>query len=418
MKKYKSLISPSIPYHISDFKYLPKTNIQLFVFILILFNSQILSGTGGNPFGIKGVQEILYVVLLIFSILYIFQRLTTESRVFMTDALVLGLVISGLIYSALSSNLHFGQPILYGLFEERRILAFLIYFPVIWALRHSSITVQQLLSWIVISAIICSFLSIMVYIGLVPPIKVKEVSPLLLREERYGIGQFYIAFSVLIVASRISLSELISNFFLLILFLGVLIVIVQTRQILIALLIGLFILRGPLRFILWSTLPILLAIFTYTYIQPATVFLDKYITLATQIFSDDYISESARSLTIKTIEQEFLNGAWFGSGALSPLWQGGFPKIYHSNFYLADVGVFGSLYKFGLLAIPFYITYLLLQGNLIRNIYHHKYAKLITSTWVLLLVALPVAASIEYRGFLSGLLIALSIGCLLELKNN
>lgn len=410
------MVSPSSSYRISDFDFLPKTNVQLFVFILVFFNSQILSGTGGNPFGIKGAQELLYALLLVFSIIYISLRFKTESRVFMTDVLVLGLVLFGLIYSAISANLHFGQPFFYGLFEERRILAFLIYFPVVWALRHSSITVQQLLSWIVLSAIVCSLLSVMVYVGLVSPLKVKEVSALLLREERYGIGQFYVAFSVLIVANRISLSKSAFDFFLLILFLSVLIVIVQTRQILIALLIGLFILRGPLRFILWSIPPILLAILAYIYIQPATVFLDKYIALAAQLFSDDYISESARSMSIKTIKQAFFDGAWFGSGALSPLWKGGFPNIYHSNFYLADVGIFGSLYKFGLLTLPLYFTYFFLQGNILKSILWHINFKLFFSAWIILVVTLPVAATIEYRGYMSGLLLALSIGCLLETK--
>lgn len=418
MINYKNKGASSMSKARSGISYLPRTRLQLSIFMLILWNSQILSGTGSNPFGIKGVQEVLYALLIIFSILYVVLQVQAigKSGPIKVDVFVLMLVFFGWFYSALAANIHFGQPVYFGLFEERRILAFLVYFPVAWAFRNNLLSVQQLLSWIVLSAVVCSLLSILVYSGLVSPIHVKEIGAYSIRVERYGIGQMYVSFAVLIVAQRLDFSKILPDLLLLLLFIGVLIIVVQTRQILVGLLLALIVLRGPIKLVYWF-FPVFLFIFIAApYIPFFAEFIDKYQILVNQVTSDEYITESARALTISAILYEFSEGAWFGFGALSLLWNGGFSNIYHSNFYLADVGFFGSFYKFGLLAIIYYAFYLSLQVKLLRKIKNHFYQRLILAAWVQLLIMSPLSAPIEYRGFISGLLLGITIGCSLEVR--
>lgn len=399
-----------------DISYLPKNRYSLFVFILVLWNAQILSGTSTNPLGISGAQELFLVFLAAFSLFYIFQQFMSETRILKADAIVLTLIMGAYIYSAIAANFSFNQPVIYGLIEERRIFAFLIYFPIVWALRKNIVTVKQLLHWIVLSAVICALLSILFYLGIFTSLNDRQASELLIRSERYGIGQSTLAVATLIAVNRITIHRLLSGLLLIALFIGVLLVIVQTRQILIALLIALIFLKGPIKFFLWAIPPILLTIILYLYINPVTILFDRYFVLFNELLSESYATESARSLTIQTILKNLFDGAWLGSGALSTFFQGGFTSIYHSNFYLTDVGIFGSIYKFGLLTVLIYGTYLLLQGVSLFKASQHTYARLLFSIWILLLVILPVAATIEYRGYVSGLLLAITMGCIQECK--
>lgn len=363
--------------------------------------------------GINGIQELLYAVLVVFSLFYVAYQFINESRIVRTDAIVIFLVFFGIIYSSMLSHIHFDQPLQLGLLEERRILAFLVYFPIIWALRAGIINVDQLLSWIVVAALICSIFSILIYIGLISPLNIKETTSIL-REERYSIGQFHIALASLIIVSRLTYTNFFQSILLLVLFLGVLIVIVQTRQILIAMLIALIYLRGPIKFSIWLIPTILISYIAYSNIDVFNAFVEKYFTLLNTLLSESYATESARSLTITTIFKELSEGNWFGLGAVSPLFNGGFPNIYHSNFYLADVGLFGTIYKFGIVSIPLYLTYYIVQSSTLIRIRQHKHTKLLVSIWILLIATFPVAATIEYRGYISGLLLAISIGCLLD----
>ncbi|NTW87899.1 MAG: hypothetical protein HGB26_01965 [Desulfobulbaceae bacterium] len=392
----------------------PKTGSQIFILLLVFLNSGIFSSTAANPFGIKGVSEALEFLNVMFALSYLWSQFWNKGTIAKIDFTVFFLVMCAFFYSALAAQIRFGQPLYYGLIEERRILIFLIYFPLAWAFRRRVITVQQIFSWVVMSAFVCAVLSVFVAAGIVSPLKVKEVSENAIREDRYGIGPAYIALASLLIIFRFVFNKGLSTVFQILFLLGVLVVIVQTRQILIALAISSLFLVGAARFAIWLAVAggaiVLLSVSTDIV---SGLFL-KYQALFGQLASESYLEESARALTIITVLKEFLNGAWFGSGSLSALWKGGFAEIYQPTFFLADVGFFGTIYKYGVLSTLFYFIYFFVQFRALRAAKEHHYYRLIMAAWIFLLVMLPVAATIEYRGSMSGLLLAMSLGCAVE----
>jgi len=394
--------------------FLPYTKRQLFIFVVLFWNSQIFTVTVSNPVAIKYVQELFYVFLFVFSILYLFLQ-SFRNSIRKTDFLVFFLVMFGLLYSPAAAWFRFGQPVLYGVIEERRILAFLVYFPVVWAFRNNVVSMSKLLNWIIFYALLCAMLSIGVVAGIVPEInKVTASTSEGLREERYGIGTWYISFAAMVIFFRMTRRNFMSHLTMFLFFAVVLLAIVQTRQVLISLAIALLIMRGT--YILKAfLLPfVVLLYFGVQWVPKLSDMWDKFTSLFAQIATNQYLTQSARAIDIITIYHEFMKGAWLGSGSLYNKWHGGFSHIYYSLFYLTDVGVFGSVYKFGVIAVPFYLIYLIRQYGILRAVKSHPYYRLILAMWVQVLVTMPVGAPIEYRGFLTAFVLALSVGCLYE----
>jgi hypothetical protein len=410
--KLKSIKAIRAPYP----SVFPKTWGQVILFMLVFLNAGIFASTSSNPLGIKGASELVELFCALFSFYYFWIQLYSKGTVSKIDFTVFGLIWAAFFYSAIAAQIRFGQPFYYGMIEERRLLNFFIYFPIAWGIRRGVVSIEQILSWIIGVALLCGLLSVLVVSGVIAPLKVIEVSVNTLREDRFGIGSAYIALASLILLFRIvkfKRKVLFAQFLFLVL---VLLAVVQTRQILIALLISSIFLLGATRFAIWSTIAIGAFAVTAASSETVSSLLIKYQGLFLQLGSDEYLEASARALTINTIINEISGGAWLGSGALSGLWHDGFARLYGENFFLADVGFIGSLYKFGVLAFVLYAVYLSLQYKLLRASIGHQHYRLIMAAWVYLLVILPVAATLEYRGSISGMLLALSLGCTYEVN--
>lgn len=409
------------PIHLKRTHIIPFTWKKTFIIVLILWNSQIFAATVGNPIGIKYFQEVFYVLLVFFSTSYIFSQVFHKKSINKIDMAVYFLAVFAVLYSAAVANIKFQQPLIYGIIEERRTFAFMIYFPLIWAFRNNVLSVRQMFTWIFVSGIICSVLTIGVATGFVPKLKDVDAWSNELREGRFAIGQIAISVSALVVTHRMSRPHFMKDtlsIFLLLFFLSVILVVVQSRQIIISTLAAIILLHNTRKLIFFAS-PILATIILWISQTTSILsFANKFGVLFTQITSNVYLTQSARAHTISSILLELGHGAWFGSGSLSSLWRGGFSAIYGSNFYLADVGIFGTAYKFGLFSIPILYVYLYLQIKNLGVIKKHPEYRLIMAAWMQLLIIWPVAAIIEYRGFMSGLLIAATIGCAMELKQN
>jgi hypothetical protein len=393
---------------------IPKTWSQVFIFLLIFLNAGIFSATSSNPLGIKGASEFLELLFVSFSFGYLVTQIYSKGTVSKIDLTVFALIFTAFFYSALAAHLRFGQPIIYGLIEERRLLNVLVYFPIAWGIRRGVVSTDQIISWIIGFALLCGVLSILVVLGVIAPLSVIEVSANALREERYGIGSAYIALASLLLLSKVVYYKRRVLFFQLLFLVLVLLAVVQTRQIVIAVMVSSIFLLGMTRFAIWSTIAAVVFAALATSTDMVSSLILKYQALFFQLGSEEYLEASARALTINSIVNQIMNGAWMGSGALSSLWKNGFARIYGESFYLTDVGFLGSLYKFGVLAVALYGIYFSLQYKLLRNAKDHPYHRLLMAVWVYLLVILPVAATLEYRGSISGLLLAVSLGCAIE----
>lgn len=377
-------------------------------FAAVFINSQAFAVSANSPIGIRYFQEMFYVYLFAFSILYVlFQILIKKSvpKLDLTICLIVGAVI---FYSSIAAHLTFGQPLFFGIIEERRVLALLIYFPLVWALRNHYVSVDQVLSWVVFSAVVCATIALASYSEIFSNAADLDAAEISLRRDRYAVGLPYIAVGILISLNSFRKHSIGKG--LIILFLLIVLVVVgQTRQILIGLLASIFFLRGVRSKVSAIALILIPALILFGQDWAVLGVVQKYGQLFGEILSTNYYLASARAQTISIIISDVLGGSWFGKGALSLLWNGGFQRIYSSSFFLADVGVFGSLYKFGLWFLVIWGAYFLIQIRLLTAIKSHQKYFLFVSIFIFLIVLSPVAAIVEYRGFLAGLLLALTV---------
>lgn len=252
-------------------------------------------------------------------------------------------------------------------------------------------------------AILCALLSVGIYIGWIPtlqPIEVKEGAS---RELRFAIGQAFVTIGIVLVLAPTAKKTQTNRLGKAALLAFVLLFIIQTRQLISIALIGLFFVGGIGRvLVLLGTVFLMLAVSSG--INFATLM--RFSEMFSSALTDEYVSESWRALTILTVLNEFQNGNIFGSGGLYIGWKDGFHRIYGAFFFLADVGVFGSLYRFGLFAILIYGAYFVLQIRILMKISNSEYKRLFSVLFLMLIVASPFAAPLETRGHVVGFILA------------
>lgn len=377
---------------------------RLLIALVLVLNAQILAGTGLNPWGIRGAQEAFYGLLILWSGAELARQQRMRGRVAGLDLAVLGLVIGLAGYNATAALIVYGQPLWLGLIEERRILAVLIYFPVMTALRCHWISIARLERTLIGTAVLAALLTLGVWAGVLPALQTTATAP----GTRLAIGQgMMMVVFPLLVLPRGDIAAL-ARVLALVLLAGVLVVIVQSRQILFAALAGaLYAARGPRAVAALVTAGLLLAL-AVALIPGAREIALSYQDRLVIVLSDSYLTESWRALAIADVRAALGAGALLGHGGLSPQFDGGFATVMGPYFFLADIGLFGTAFRSGLIGLVVYAGYIALQIRLIRRIADRRRRLMCGAMFVVVLAALPVAAPLEYRGFVSGLILAIS----------
>jgi hypothetical protein len=387
---------------------------MVLAFILILLNAQVFRGKGSNPFGVDGVQELFYLILLLWAIVSLWLQHVSREGVRRLDVYVLLLVLMPSIYGSFAAYLTYGQPLIFGMLEERRIFSVLIYFPIRTLFERKWLTIDRFETLIVVIAAICALLSIATLLRIVPALQEVNTSEVALRSERISIGSSWIALSIPFLVS--SQAAFIQKWrpFLLILALGTLLVIIQSRQlILLSFVTSIFVIRGPRAAFMIAGL--IAAIFAAILFIPA--FQDRVmiiVQLFREIGSEQYIQESWRAMSYKHVF-ESVPQAILGHGSLSPFWRDGFERVIGVYFYLADIGLVGTLFRYGLPGIVLYFLWFALQLRLLRAIPDRRRRVLCGALFLFIIMGMPVGAPLEYRGDVTGMLLGMS-GYLASLK--
>jgi len=106
------------------------------------------------------------------------------------------------------------------------------------------------------------------------------------------------------------------------------------------------------------------------------------------------VEDGARSVTISLIFAHLDQVNWLSSGSLSLMWQEGFIPYFGEHFFLSDVGIIGTLFRFG------FLTFLIVPMTLFV---YHRIAKniatdmtFIYSTMLAFFVIWPLNGFFEY----------------------
>lgn len=140
----------------------------------------------------------------------------------------------------------------------------------------------------------------------------------------------------------------------------------QTRQLIVlCLAFTLFCLRA--KAVIWAaSLAILLSPF---YFYPSLL---EILGLNVEFYDSslESVEDGARSHTIAAIFAHLDQVNWLPSGSLSLMWQDGFIPYFGEHFFLSDVGIIGTLFRFG------FLTFLIVPMTLFV---YHRIAKNIAS---------------------------------------
>lgn len=333
------------------------------LFILLLLNSGCLFLTDNKEAGLPYLRELfLLAILAATAALFVAWKRLYQSRISLW-ILFVGLLLP--LASAALAKLNFGQPLLYGILEERRNFLYLVFFPTLFLLIKTRPSQQQLERYFLYSGLACAVVGFLYYLGIIPEntnivfeVDDKDAGSATLRPDRFRIGSAYVGLCAFMLMYRLKERVSLADLSLLLFFAAYLWLVMQTRQsMLIWALAALWIFRKRID----SLLKLGLLGFTLlvaSYFMAPEFYYQQYLRFNALLF-DATSGPSVRSTTT-AIVLDTVAANWFvGLGALSLQWNGGFSTLYNPHFYLSDVGIFGIYYRFGLLTPAIVLIYYL-----------------------------------------------------------
>lgn len=337
------------------------------LFILILLNSGIFFLTDDKKAGIPFMRELyLFGIVVMAGMLLIMWKRVYQSK---TSLWILFLGVGLPLASAGLANLNYGQPIIYGILEERRSLLYLSFFPTLYLLTKTAPTQKHLETYFLYSAVLCAIVGFLYYFSIIPDnatlaFEVDEKdygTAVLLRPDRYRIGSGYVSIAAFMLLYSMREKVSMARVGMLLFFAAYLWLVIQTRQTMISwALASLWIFRNRIGSLLQLG-ALASIVLVASYFMVPEFYVEQYARFNALLF-EATSGPGVRDDTVAYIMQAMRENYYIGLGALSLQWNGGFSGIYGPHFYLSDVGIFGVYHRFGFLtpfvAVIFYGVYL------------------------------------------------------------
>jgi len=329
--------------------------LKAILFVLIYLNSGAL-WSNTQLFNIEYLQEIYLSLLVFWSGLYLADKMNLSKKMTSGEAFILILVLFLIVTPAIFSYLNFGQPIYYGFIEERRALSYLIFFPLYQSLSNRTISPIWVINSVLVVCVINGINSIWYFMDIKSQYVIDTINTMNARYDRTIIGSYYMLFAyIYLYWNWLKMGRYINLPFIL-LIIVYFILFVQTKQIL-AVVLGLtfILILLHLKRSVWLICAALISFEAIYLIVDIGIYYEKYDVIIYATLSNE---ATIRSATASSIIQDLSDNLFiFGKGSLSALWNGGFHPIFGDNFFLSDVGILGTYYRFGVLALPLSIFY-------------------------------------------------------------
>jgi hypothetical protein len=324
--------------------------------VLMLLNSGCIFLTDDKIAGIPLLREAFLAAVLLSAVILIVIWKTVHQSKAAAWIMLFGVVLP--VLSAILANLNWGQPILYGLLEERRSFAYLLFFPLYFLMIKTKPTQEQIERFMLISGMACVFVGFLYYFKIIPEntnidftVDAKDGGENLLRPDRFRIGANYVSICAFMLMYSIRRKLTVTKVVTLGIFAAYLWLVLQTRTVMIIwALAGIWIFRSRPRPVIQMAALAVFALIAVYVIAPTAITdqYDKFMALMDEATDGGGVRDVTIALTMRDIAAN----NYVGMGALSLQWQNGFARIYNDWFYLSDVGIVGVYYRFGFLA-PF-----------------------------------------------------------------
>lgn len=328
-------------------------NPRTWLCLLVLANSGCIFLTDNKLAGLPYLRELYMagVVGVAVLLLAMWQR-PWQSRASLW-ILFMGLVLP--LVSALFAYFHFGQPVQFGLLEERRSFLYLLFFPALYLMFRAQPTQQQLERFFLAGALACVAVGFLYYLKVIPQnadvgfnVDEKDYGLNPLRPDRYSIGNSYVSVCAMMLMYRLRRQVQWVPLLLLGVLAAYLWLVLQTRNIMmIWALAALWVFRAH-----WhvaAKLGVLVAlVVAVAYLAVPEMFDAQYERLMALV-QEASEPGGVRADTGSIILRDTAANWYVGMGALSLQWENGFARLYSSYFYLSDVGILGVMYRYGFL---------------------------------------------------------------------
>ncbi|MEB0039868.1 MULTISPECIES: hypothetical protein [unclassified Pseudomonas] len=380
--------------------------------MLLFLNSACLFLTENKKAGVPYLREVFIVAIVAsaFILLVIWKR-AQQSRASLW-VLCFGLLLPAL--SALLANIKFGQPLIFGLLEERRSFLYLLFFPALYLMIKARPTQEELERFFLCCGLACVVVGYLYYVGVIPEnndfaftVDEKDYGLDPLRPNRFGIGAPYVSACAFMLMYRLKRRFSLMTVLLLLLFVSYLWLVIQTRNTMVIwALAGVWIFRSQWGVLLKVGIAVIGILLVAYLILPEAFFTEQYAkfnALLAEATSDGGVRSTTAHIVLGEVAQNF----YMGMGALSLQWQNGFARIYSSYFYLSDVGLLGVYYRYGFLAPIIALIYYIGYWRIMRQC--RNKADLLSALqldFAFNCINFFLSASIMYGGEMAGLAIA------------
>lgn len=323
-------------------------NLAFCLIIVLSTNLLFTDNAARSPFGIFLLQEAYYGFLIVYALGRLLGRFSGS------DIILLAFVALAFGLSVGFSYLQFGQPIFYGMLEDRRMMALLSYFPLADLFARQKFDVARFrLCWYSAMAVVVCLLFI--GRGLVQEAEVRE----LVRSGRITAGGLHLGLTAIIATVLMTRRPTYLDLFGLAASLLTIHFVTQTRSVLIAAVVTCTLVIVTQRrslaaivnyAIIWLPLAVCVGIWQWANIYDI---FDLY-TNTNRIGG----SFEVRGMTVDLIQDFWATrgGSLIGFGALSQQFNGGFAAIFGGMFgeyfFLSDIGILGEYFRYGLVYIP------------------------------------------------------------------
>ncbi|AJE14894.1 MULTISPECIES: hypothetical protein [Stutzerimonas] len=340
------------------------------LFLAIVLHFSVFGESPHNPYGLKGINEAFLAICMVFAFLLILaqsEEASRELRILMYYCLYTVVVFQ--LLPAVFAYFTYGQPIVYGLIEERRVLFCLGFAPLLFLSKR--VSTLQFERALIYAALFAAFLSWCFKFGVIPDMRAEVRSDD--RPDRSSIGPFLICFGYFYciqlwhkAASPINGAKRSRTLYLILaaLLLLTLVFATQTRQLIVlCLAFTLFCLRA--KAIVWAAS--LCVLLSPLYFYPSLL---EVLGLNVDFYSQSVtnVEDGARPITIAAIMRHLDLVNWLPSGSLSLMWRDGFIPYFGEHFFLSDVGIVGTLFRFGFLTFLIIPLTLLVYQRIAKNI--------------------------------------------------
>lgn len=364
----------------------------------IVLSSRALYRNAGleTSLSIPYLQEAYYAFLLLYSCVRLF--IVRDRQDTLLNLLALLFVLSTISLSALFANLTFGQPFIYGLAEERRMIGLLSLFFIYDATKAYVVKDQDL------SKVLAASILVVLIVSVLSMVELQNVM-IGGRQGRFRTVGYFFAITYIYFLSVVIDSRRYSYTWTLLASALAILLISQTRLITanIALVTAAFLLLSSRKVFV-----VLLAITsTFSYIIVLT-----YGQQLESLFEVDTASAVVRQYSLAffwdLLER---NNYMAGIGALSLQWQDGFHDLASGQFrehvFLSDLGLFGEFVRYGAV-YPFVLA---LLGTIVFSCRPRRTrsgSKYFYVTLAFILASSPLLGTFAMQGELLGMFLAIS----------